>query len=256
MSLFKSSNPALGEKAFDSSRFSVELEDLNYERMTVQGAAGKFGAMMLALLIAAAWSWIRIPQSENLGLWMGGSAIGGMILAFIIIFKPTMAPKLGLGYALLEGIFLGALSAIVNARFESRYPGIAGQAVLLTLGVAVAMFALYYFRVLQATPMFTKIIVLATAGIFFMYLANFILGFFGAGFPWLHDSSPLSIGISLVIVGVAALNFILDFDFIERGAQAGAPKYMEWYGAFSLMLTIVWLYLEILKLLMKLANRK
>ncbi|RYY41830.1 MAG: Bax inhibitor-1/YccA family protein [Chitinophagaceae bacterium] len=256
MSLFKSSNPALGEKAFDGSRFSTELEGLNYERMTVQGAAGKFGAMLLTLLIAAGWSWIRIPQSSSLGLWMGGSAIGGMIVAFIIIFRPALAPKLALGYALLEGIFLGALSAIVNARFEAKYPGIAGQAVLLTMGVAVAMFALYYFRILKATPMFTKIIILSTVGICFFYIANMILSFFGAGFPFLHDSSPLSIGISLLIVGVAALNFILDFDFIEKGAAAGAPKYMEWYGAFSLMLTIVWLYLEILKLLMKIANRK
>ncbi|RYY89900.1 MAG: Bax inhibitor-1/YccA family protein [Chitinophagaceae bacterium] len=256
MSLFKSSNPALGEKAFDGSRFSLELENLNYERMTVQGAAAKFGIMMITLLIAAAWSWIRIPQSPSLGLWLGGSAIGGTILAFIIIFRPQLAPKLALGYALLEGIFLGALSAVVNARFEAKYPGIAGQAVLLTMGVAVAMFALYYFRILKATPIFTKVVVLATMGICFFYLANMILSLFGAGFPFLHDSSPLSIGISLVVVGVAALNFILDFNFIEQGAEAGAPKYMEWYGAFSLMLTIVWLYLEILKLLMKLANRR
>ncbi|GAB4092859.1 Bax inhibitor-1/YccA family protein [Flaviaesturariibacter terrae] len=256
MSLFKSGNPALNDKTFESTRFSTELESLSYERMTVQGTAGKFGAMMLALLISAAWAWIRIPQSPNLMAWLIGSLIGGSILAFVIIFKPTLAPKLALGYALLEGIFLGTISALVNTMFEARYPGIAGQAVLLTLGVAIAMFGLYYFRILKATPVFTKVVILSTMGIMFFYLINIVLRFFGSGLPFLHDSSMLSIGISLFIVGIAALNFILDFDRIERGAAEGAPKHMEWYGAFGLMLTIVWLYLEILKLLMKLANRR
>ena len=256
MSLFKSGNPALSDKTFESGRFANELEALDYERMTVQGAAGKFGIMMLALFFAAGWAWIRIPQSPNVMLWMGGSAIGGLILAMIIIFKPKLASKLALGYALLEGIFLGTLSALVNAAFASRYPGLAGQAVLLTLGVAIAMFALYYFRILKATPIFTKVVVMATMGIALFYLINMVLRLFGSGMPFLHDSSPLSIGISLFVVGIAALNFILDFDQIERGARSGAPKHMEWYGAFGLMLTIVWLYLEILKLLMKLANRR
>ncbi|TCJ18225.1 Bax inhibitor-1/YccA family protein [Flaviaesturariibacter flavus] len=256
MSIFKGGNPALNEKTFDNATFSNELEGLNSERMTVRGAAGKFGAMMIMLLLAAAFGWLRIAQSPDATIWMFGSMIVGTILAFVIIFKKEWAPQLALGYALCEGIFLGTVSAIVNTLFEAKYPGIAGQAVLLTLGVAVAMFGLYYFRILKATPIFTKVVLIATMGIAIFYLIDLVLHWTGNGVPFLHDSSPLSIGISLFIVGIAALNFVLDFAMIERGAEAGAPKQFEWYGAFALTVTIVWLYLEMLKLLMKLANRK
>jgi uncharacterized YccA/Bax inhibitor family protein len=257
MSLLKPGNPALNDKTFESAVFSQELEGLSYERMTVRGTAGKFGAMMIMLLAAATFAWIRIPESPSVGLWLGGSLIGGLVLSLAIIIKKTWAPQLALGYALCEGIFLGAISAIINVRFADKYPGIAGQAVLLTLGVALAMFGLYYFRVLKATPVFTRVVVFATAGIALFYALNMILRLFGAsGIPYLHDSSPIGIGISLFIVSIAALNLILDFDMVERGAAQGAPKYYEWYGAFGLTVTIVWLYLEILKLLMKLADRK
>jgi uncharacterized YccA/Bax inhibitor family protein len=256
MSMFKGGSPALNDKTFENV-LSRELEGLDYERMTVQGAAGKFGTMMIMMLLAAAFAWLRVANSDDNMIWMFGSMIGGFIVAMIIIFKPIWAPKLALGYALLEGIFLGTISAIVNTAFEKRYPGIAGQAVLLTLGVAVAIFALYYFRILKATPIFTKVIIFATAGIAIFYLLNMVLRMFGgSGVPFLHDSSPMGIGISLFIVAIAALNLVLDFDRIEKGAQNGAPKYMEWYGAFGLTLTIVWLYLEVLKLLMKLGSRR
>jgi uncharacterized YccA/Bax inhibitor family protein len=256
MSLLKSGNPALNDKTFDTARFSDELEGLHYERMTIKGTAGKFGAMMLMLFASATWAWIRIPESPNMIGWLMGSAIAAFIVSLIIIFKRTWAPQLALGYALLEGIVLGALSSLVNAAFAVKYPGIAGQAVLLTFGVAAGMFALYYFRILQATPLFKKVVISAIIGIALFYMFDMILHLFGVSIPFLHDSSPTSIGISLLVVSVASLKLILDFDRIEEGAATGAPRYFEWYLAFGLTLSIVWLYLEILKLLMKLADRK
>lgn len=257
MSLFRSNNPALNDKTFESMRLAQELEGLNYERMTVRGTAGKFGAMMIALFVAACWAWVRLPESPNLMLWLGGSAIGAFIVSVIIIFKREWAPQLALGYALLEGILLGTLSALVNSAFATRYPGIAGQAVLLTFGVAAAMFGLYYFRILRATPLFKKVIITAIIGIALFYLFDMILSLvFHINLTFLRDSSPLSIGISLFVVTIAALKLIINFDRIEEGAAAGAPKQYEWYLAFGLTLTIVWLYLEVLHLLMKLGNRR
>ncbi|GAA4318156.1 Bax inhibitor-1/YccA family protein [Flaviaesturariibacter amylovorans] len=255
MSLFKSGNPALNEETFDENSFSQDLESLQVARMTVRGAAGKFGAMMLMLMAAATFSWVRIAESDSARTWIIGSAIGGFVLALIIMFKKEWAQYLALGYAMLEGFFLGAVSALLNAAYAERFPGLASQAVLLTAGVALAMFGLYYFRVLRATPLLTRVIVGATLGIAVFYLFRLGFGLFGVVLPFgMADSSPLSIGISLFIVGIAAFRLILDFDNIEQGAAVGAPKYYEWYTAFGLTLTIVWLYLEILKLLVKIAG--
>jgi len=157
---------------------------------------------------------------------------------------------------LLEGVFLGGLSAIVNAAFAKSYPGIVTQAVVLTFGTVIAMFVLYRFRIIKATEKFKAVVFTATAGIAIFYLLAMVLRLFSIDIPFLHEGSTLGIVFSLVVVTIAALNLILDFDMIEKGVAMGAPKYMESYCAFGLMVTIVWLYIEILRLLMKLASRR
>ncbi len=250
MAIFKSGNPVLSQKTFSDS-----LVELGAERMTVRGTLNKFGLLFLMLLGGASFTWSLFYQGVNVMPWAIGSAIGGFVLAIIMTFKKEWSPYLALGYGLLEGLFLGAISAVFNAAFAQSYPGIVTQAVLLTLGVAAAMFVLYHFRIIKATPVFKKVIIMATAGIAIVYIISIVLRLFGIQMPLLHDSSPLGIGISLFIVGIAALNLILDFDRIEQGAAAGAPKYYEWFSAFGLLVTLVWLYLEMLRLLSKLASR-
>jgi uncharacterized YccA/Bax inhibitor family protein len=156
----------------------------------------------------------------------------------------------------LQGLFLGAISAVFEAAFADKYPGIVMQAVLLTFGVALTLFALYNFRIIKATNTFKKVVIAATMGVALFYLVAIVMNLFGVQMPYLHSNGKIGIGISLVVVVIVALNLILDFDMIEQGAAHGAPKYFEWYGAFGLMVTIVWLYLEILRLLSKLASRK
>ena len=163
-------------------------------------------------------------------------------------------PGAGLWFA--GRLFLGAISAIFNTAFAEKYPGLIMNAVGLTFGVAIAMFLLYNFRIIKATEKFKSIIIAATGGIFIFYLITLVLRLFHVNVAFMYDSSLLGIGISLFVVAIAALNLILDFDMIERGAAQGAPKYMEWYGAFGLLVTIVWLYIEILKLLSRFASRK
>ena len=250
MALFKSGNPVINEKVFRN------LDATGDEVMTIGGTMKKFGLMLLMLIGGAAFTWDLYYQGVNVMPWAMGAAIGGFVVALIITFKKTWAPQLALGYALLEGLFLGAISAVLNAAFAEKYPGLIMQAVLLTFGVAVSMFALYYFRVLQATQTFKKVVIAATMGIALFYLASMVMNLFGSQMPYLHSNGPIGIGISLFVVAIAALNLIMDFDLIEQGAAGGAPKYFEWYSAFGLMVTIVWLYLEILRLLSKLASRK
>jgi uncharacterized YccA/Bax inhibitor family protein len=181
---------------------------------------------------------------------------GGLIAAIAISFKPNWAGYLAPLYGLLEGLFIGGISAILNAAFAEKYPGLIMQAVGLTFGVAIAMFLLYNFRIIRATEKFKSVIFTATLGIGIFYLLTMVLRLFGVNVGFMYDSSLLSIGISLFIVAIAALNLILDFDMIEQGAERGAPKFMEWYGAFGLLVTLVWLYLEILRLLSKLGSSK
>lgn len=182
--------------------------------------------------------------------------IGGLIAAIAITFKPTWAGFLAPLYALLEGLFIGGISAIFNAMFAKNYPGLVMQAVGLTFGVAIAMFLLYNFRVIRATEKFKSVIIASTLGIGIFYLITLVLNMFGVNVSFMYDNSLLSIGISLFVVAIAALNLIMDFDMIEQGAERGAPKFMEWYGAFGLLVTIVWLYIEILKLLSKLTSNR
>ena len=251
MGLFKGGNPAISDKTFE------KYQQHEGELMTVRGAMNKFGMMMVFLLGAAIFTWNIFYQQgpDAVRPWMWGSMIVGFILALIIIFKKTWAPYLALGYALCQGLFLGAISAVYDYAFASSYPSIIMHAVLLTMGVATAMYVLYQTKIIKATNTFKKVVMVATGGIAIFYLISWVMTMFGSQMPYLHDSSPIGIGISLVIVVVAALNLILDFDMIDQGAEQGAPKYFEWYGAFGLMVTIVWLYLEILRLLSKLSSR-
>lgn len=187
---------------------------------------------------------------------MIGSAVLGLVLVLVMSFKRQWAPFLAPVYALVEGVFLGGISAYFNYAFADKAPGIVTQAVGLTFGVVIAMYALYHFRVIKATQRFKSIVITATMGIAIFYVLAIVLRMFGVDMPLIHESTWLGIGFSVFVVAIAALNLILDFDMIEQGSKMGAPKYMEWYGAFGLLVTIIWLYLEILKLLAKLADRK
>lgn len=252
MALFQSGNPTLSQKIFDKS---VDLS--SSETMTVRGAINKFGFLLFMVIAGAAYTWhlhyTNQDTTMNILLWVG--MIGGLITVFVISFKPHLAPYLAPLYGILEGFFIGAISAIINNAMAESYPGIIMQAVGITFGVAIAMFLLYNFRIIKATEKFKSIIYTATAGIAIFYLLTLVLRMFSIEMPFLYDSSLLGIGLSVFIVAIAALNLILDFDMLEKGAEAGAPKYMEWYGAFGLLVTLVWLYMEILRLLSRFASR-
>jgi uncharacterized YccA/Bax inhibitor family protein len=183
--------------------------------------------------------------------WMFGGMIVGLIFALITFFKKTAAPYTAPIYALAEGVFLGALSAMM----ELKYPGIAFQAITLTFGTLFALLAVYKSGLINVTENFKLGVAAATGGIFLVYLASFVMGFFGVSMPYIHGSGLMGIGFSVFVIIIAALNLVLDFDFIEEGAKRGAPRYMEWYAAFGLLVTLVWLYIEILRLLSKLRSR-
>ncbi|TAH10356.1 MAG: Bax inhibitor-1/YccA family protein [Sphingobacteriia bacterium] len=236
---------------------SLEMDASLQGTMTVRGAINKFGFMMLMLIAGAAYNWHLFEElkQDTMNVLMMVGIFGGLITAIAISFKPNWAPFLAPLYALLEGLFIGGISVIMNAAFAKSYPGLVMQAVGLTFGVAISMFILYNFRIINATERFKSVIFTATLGIGIFYLLTMVLRLFGVNVSFMYDSSMLSIGISLFVVAIAALNLILDFDMIEQGAERGAPKFMEWYGAFGLMVTIVWLYIEMLKLLSKLGGR-
>ena len=245
--LFKTSNPALNENTFEG-RVAVAGE-----AMTLQGTVNKTGVLLLCVVITSAWTWgIAHSQAPEAALpWMMGGLIGGLVFALATIFKKEWSPITAPIYALCEGLVLGGISALL----ERSYPGIAIQAMGLTFGVTAVMLMLYRTGVLRATPKFTVGVVAATGGIFVVYMVDLVLGIFGRHVPLLNSSGPLGIGVSAVIVIIAALNLILDFDFVETGVHARAPKYMEWYGAFGIMVTLVWMYMEILRLLSKMRQR-
>jgi uncharacterized YccA/Bax inhibitor family protein len=248
------SNPVLSEKIF---RREASLDASG--TMTVKGTALKSIVLALIVFAGAAYTWKIFNESINpssIQPWMWGGLIGGFVIAMIISFKPNFAQYLAPVYAVLEGLFLGAISAMFNAAFAETAPGIVMNAVLLTMMTAFVMFLLYRSRLIKVNEKFTKIITAAVGAVALYYIVNIILSLFGVNLVMLHNSGPLSIGISLVIVGVAAFSLMMDFNFIERASEAGAPKYMEWYGAFGLMVTLIWLYLEILKLLAKFAGSR
>lgn len=248
----KYSNPTLRIGIFEKAGRATDAASA----MTIDGAIGKTGILLTIIVLAGAFTWSLYGSfyaSYIMPLaWFG--IIGAFILALIISFKNTTAPYLSPVYAVLEGLALGGISVL----FDSMFPGIAFQAICLTVLVASIMLLLYKFRIIKVTEKFRSVIILATAAIAVFYLITFVLSFFGIYTPLSMGStmSPfITIGISLVVVVIAALNLLLDFDFIEKGAEYGAPKYLEWYGAFGLTVTLVWLYLEILKLLARIANR-
>jgi len=255
MALFQSGNPTLSEKIFERT---VDRTDTGL--MTVKGSIVKFGFLLMMVIVGAVFTWTRYynMQQNTMGTFLMIGLFGGMITGLVISFKPTLAKYLAPAYGLLEGFVLGALSAIINDMFATKYPNLVITAVGLTLGVAVAMFLLYSFRIIKPTQKFKAVIVSSILGIGIFYLITIVLSLFHIYIPFMQigNSSPLAIGINLFIVAIAALSLILDFEMIEVGANTGAPKYMEWYGAWGLLVTMVWLYLEILKLLSRFANSR
>jgi uncharacterized YccA/Bax inhibitor family protein len=250
MSFFKSSNPVFSEKVIQHS-ISTDY----VETMTMKGTLNKFGFMLLMLIGSAFYSWKEYTEGGNVLPLILIGLIGGLIVAFTITFKKEWSPYLAPAYGLFEGLFLGAISAFYNEAFATKAPGLIMNAVGLTFGTAVAIYLLFSFKIIKVTEKFRAIVMAATIGIGIFYLITMVVGMFGVNIGYMHEGSIVGIGISLVVVVVAALNLVLNFDMIEQGTAAGAPKYMEWYCAFGLMVTIVWLYLEILRLLSKLSSR-
>ena len=239
----RSGNPALTSQTFTSA-----VQD-GSGAMTIGGTVNKTAMSLLLLMVTASYTW----GNPSIGLMMFG-IFGGLILAIITIFKKTWAPYTVSAYALLEGLALGGISKI----FDDQYPGIASQAIFLKFGILAALLLVYKTGLIKPTENFKLGVFAATGGIAVMYLISWIMSMFGSGLSILNpnNTSMLSIGISLFVVVIASLNLVLDFDFIEEGVEKGAPKYMEWYGAFGLLVTLIWLYLEILRLLAKLQSRR
>jgi uncharacterized YccA/Bax inhibitor family protein len=256
MPLMKTSNPALSDSTFrglNGSGYGSGLIDAT-DRMTLAGTVNRTAVLLICALATASWTWYQFMQSNSFqdvaGLMIGGM-FGGLIFGLVTSFKRQWAPVTAPLYALCEGLMLGGLSAAMDA----RYHGIGIQAVSLTFGTLLVLLMAYRSGVIKVTDKFRLGIVAATGGIFFFYLAQMLLGFVGIRFASINGSGVIGIGFSLIVVAIAALNLVLDFDFIERGVQMGAPKYMEWYGAFGIMVTLVWLYIEILRLLAKMQRR-
>ncbi|MEO5811418.1 MAG: Bax inhibitor-1/YccA family protein [Rhodanobacter sp.] len=251
----RSGNPALKESTFlDLGTGTVVRNDAG--AMSLNGTVNKTGILLLLTVMTAAYAWSQTmtPAGEvapGAGIYLWGGMIGGLVLALVTVFKKTWSPVTAPLYAIVEGFFLGSISAIYNAQFQ----GIVLQAVMLTFGIMFALLFAYRSGMIKATENFKLGVVAATGGVALIYLATIGLGFFGIKIPYIHESGLIGIGFSLVVVVIASLNLVLDFDFIEKGVDAGAPKYMEWYGAFGLMITLVWLYLELLRLLSKLQSR-
>ena len=243
----RSGNPALSANTFtEIPRVVVQ------EVMTIGGTVNKTAMALAILFITATYVWGQgTAGTLPMGLVWGGF-IGGFIVAMVTVFKHAWAPYTTPLYAAFEGAALGGISFL----FEQQYPGIVSQAIFLTFGTLGALLVAYRSGIIKATENFKLGVAAATGGIFLVYLLSFIVGFFGVEVPLIHSSGTFGILFSLFVVVIAALNLVLDFDFIEEGAERGAPKYMEWYGAFGLLVTLIWLYLEILRLLAKLQSRR
>ena len=249
----RSGNPALSETRFAPYRGI----GVSGAEMTMQGTVNKTGILLLITMIAAGYVW-RIffgspePNLASVSSLMMVGAIGGFIVAMVTIFKDSWSPITAPVYAVLEGLFLGGVSAVA----EAQYPGIGIQAVGLTFAVCLVMLGVYSSGVIKVTDKFRIGVVAATGGIAIFYFISIILSMFGVRVPLINDNSWAGIGFSVVVIFIAALNLVLDFDVIQKLSRSGAPKYMEWYGAFGLMVTLVWLYIEILRLLMKLKSER
>ncbi|MCG5052965.1 MAG: Bax inhibitor-1/YccA family protein [Myxococcales bacterium] len=247
----RTANPALSTKTFGGFVGTRSGQGA----MTIQGTVNKTAVLLALALISALVPWRSVFSGDEPGSvapYLIGGAVGGLLLALVTVFKKSWAKVTAPLYALAEGLALGAISAL----FELRYPGIVFQAVALTFGTLLALLLAYKSGAIKATENFKLGVVAATGSIALVYLATFVLRFFGISLGFIHGSGTFGILFSVGVVVVAALNLVLDFDFIEQGAERGAPKYMEWYAAFGLMVTLVWLYLEILRLLAKLQSRR
>jgi len=244
---FRSGNPALNSNTFSGLGYSSSIH--SSERMTIDGTVNKTAISISILMIAAYYTYI----SQNTG-WIVIGGIGGFITAIVTYFKKEWSQYTVPIYAFLEGLALGGISSLYN----NMYDGIVSQAIYLTFGIFCSLLFAYKTKIISPTENFKLGIFAATAGIGVVYFISFIMSFFGSGLGILsiQNSSLMSIGFSLFVVVIASLNLVLDFDFIEEGAEKGAPKYMEWYATFGLLVTLIWLYLEILRLLAKLANRR
>jgi uncharacterized YccA/Bax inhibitor family protein len=246
----RTSNPALSSGAFSNlDRVSAG------EAMTVQGTVAKTGILMLLSLITAGWTWIRFFQSggdpASVTSWMMVGVFGGFVIALVTIFKREWAPVTAPFYALAEGFFIGGISSI----FEANYPGIVIQATALTFGTLAAMLAAFQSGFIQVTDNFRLGVVAATGGIALVYLVAIVLSFFGIPVSFIYEGGFFGIAFSLFVVVIASLNLVLDFDLIMQGVRHQLPKYMEWYCGFALMVTLIWLYIEFLRLLSKARSR-
>ena len=247
---FRSGNPTLGKATFKTIKRTdgggpVVRDDV----MTIKGTVDKTAISLLLMLFAGYFSF-----SADSMIYIISGGIGGFIIALITVFKKEWSPITVPLYAMLEGLMLGGISFM----YGQLYEGIVFNAIMITISILICLLFAYRSGIIAATENFKLGVFAATGGVFLVYVISFIASFFGAGFSFLDptNGSLFSIGVSLVVVVIAALNLVLDFDFIEEGAEKGAPKYMEWYGAFGLLVTLVWLYLEILRLLAKLNSRK
>jgi uncharacterized YccA/Bax inhibitor family protein len=274
MTAMRSTNPALNEKVFNreielarsagaggrmprppvDDQVSPWTPPTSFETMTVGGTVSAAGVLLVLLLAAGCVGWAQVspsPEGVRIPGWILPALLVGLGVAVLTFFKPRLARFTGPVYALVEGVLLGAISHVYNLRFG----GIVVQAVGLTVAVFGIVLFLYATRIIKVTDKLRMGIVAATGAVFLVYMVSLVLRLFGADVPFIHDATPIGIIISLVVVVIAAMNLLLDFDFIEQGAAKGAPKYMEWYGAFGLVVTIVWLYLELLRLMSKLRSR-
>jgi len=243
--MIKSGNPALSKKTFDN------LKSKTGEVMTLDGAVNKIAISLAVLLFAAYYTYTNAVMNY---VWVG--SIGGFIVALVTIYKKEWAPVTVPIYAVLEGLALGGISKLYAEMFE---PGIVPQAISLTLGILIALLFAYKTKIIKVTENFKLGVFAATMGLLIVYLISYFMSVFGGtGLPIMNpaNASVLSIGFSIFVIVIASLNLVMDFDFIEKGVENGAPKYMEWYSAFGLLVTLIWLYVEILRLLAKLSSRK
>jgi uncharacterized YccA/Bax inhibitor family protein len=250
---FRTSNPALSAKSFGG--FVGTAPASTAGAMTVQGTVDRTAILLAVLTVVGIWPWrVYFNGGDPAAVlpYLGAGLLGGFVLALVTIFKKSWAPVTAPLYAACEGLFLGGVSAM----YEVRFPGIVFQAVALTIGTLLVLLVTYRTGALRATTGFKRGVIAATGALCVVYLVSLLLrSFAGISVGFIYSAGPLGIGFSLLVVVIAALNLVLDFDLIEQGVRQGAPRYMEWYGAFGLLVTLVWLYLEILRLLSKLRRR-
>jgi uncharacterized YccA/Bax inhibitor family protein len=246
MPAMRSGNPVLGSTTFTG------LSRIGAQAMTLQGTVNKTGVLLICVFATSLWTWNHVRAGNDAGPSIAVGAIAGFVVAMVTVFKKNWAPVTAPIYALLEGLVIGGLSAML----DSRLPGIAMQATGLTFATLFSLLLAYRSGLIRPSENFKLGVVAATGGIALLYLTTMLLGFFGHTIPFIYGSGVIGIGFSFIVVGIAAMNLVLDFDFIESGVRQGAPKYMEWYGAFGLIVTLIWLYFEILRLLSKLRGRR